>query len=67
MCSVDFTSNEKRLQEAKFHIVAVPKPVNNDHTPAPSPVIGVSTILGRNLIEGSIVNSIKPWIGMKPV
>ena len=54
-CSVDFTSDEKRLQEAKFHIVAVPTPVNSDHTPDLSPVIGASTILGRNLAIGSIV------------
>ena len=54
-CSVDFTSDEKRLQEAKFHIVAVPTPVNSDHTPDLSPVVGASTILGRNLTKGSIV------------
>ena len=54
-CAVDFTSDEKRLQEAKFHIVAVPTPVNSDHTPDLSPVVGASTILGRNLTKGSIV------------
>ena len=35
---VEFTSDESRLKEAKFHIVAVPTPVNNDHTPDLSPV-----------------------------
>ena len=54
-CFVDFTSDETRLREAKFHIVAVPTPVNTDHTPDLSPVIGASTTLGRNLIRGSIV------------
>lgn len=54
-CAVDFTSDEKRLQDAKFHIVAVPTPVNSDHTPDLSPVVGASTILGRNLTKGSIV------------
>jgi len=55
-CStVDFTSDESRLKEAKFHIVAVPTPVNLDKTPDLSPVIGASTILGRNLTKGSIV------------
>lgn len=54
-CSVDFTSDETRLKEAKFHIVAVPTPVNQDKTPDLSPVIGASTILGRNLTKGSIV------------
>ncbi len=32
-CAVDFTSDESRLKEAKFHIVAVPTPINRDHTP----------------------------------
>lgn len=54
-CTVDFTSDETRLKDAKFHIVAVPTPVNQDKTPDLSPVIGASTILGRNLTKGSIV------------
>lgn len=53
--SVDFTADETKLREAKFHIVAVPTPVNDDHTPDLSPVEGASRILGRNLTEGSIV------------
>lgn len=53
--SVHFTANEKELQNAKFHIVAVPTPVNEDHTPDLFPVKGASTILGRNLTKGSIV------------
>lgn len=53
--SVYFTSDEKQLQRAKFHIVAVPTPVNQDHTPDLSPVEGASRILGRNLVKGSIV------------
>lgn len=53
--TVDFTADEFRLREAKFHIVAVPTPVNTDHTPDLSPVIGASEILGRNLTKGSIV------------
>ncbi len=52
---IDFTYDEKRLNEAKFHIVAVPTPVNADHTPDLSPVIGASEIVGRNLAKGSIV------------
>lgn len=54
-CSVDFTSDESRLREAKFHIVAVPTPVNPDHTPDLTPVEGASRVLGRNLTKGSIV------------
>ncbi len=53
--SVQFTSDEASLREAKFHIVAVPTPVNDDHTPDLSPVEGASRILGRNLTKGSIV------------
>lgn len=53
--SVDFTSDETRLREAKFIIVAVPTPVNTDHTPDLTPVIGASEIIGRNLSKGSIV------------
>ena len=53
--TVEFTADETKLKEAKFHIVAVPTPVNTDHTPDLSPVIGASQILGRNLMKGSIV------------
>ncbi len=54
-CTVDFTADETKLKEAKFHIVAVPTPVNDDHTPDLTPVEGASTIVGRNLTKGSIV------------
>lgn len=52
---VEFSSDETKLREAKFHIVAVPTPVNDDHTPDLTPVEGASTILGRNLTKGSVV------------
>lgn len=53
--TVKFTDDEKELREAKFHIVAVPTPVNNDHTPDLSPVESASAILGRNLTKDSVV------------
>lgn len=53
--AVEFTADENKLQEAKFLIVAVPTPVNTDHTPDLTPVIGASEIVGRNLTKGSIV------------
>ena len=53
--TVDFTCDETKLKEAKFHIVAVPTPVNDDHTPDLSPVEGASRIVGRNLVKGSVV------------
>ena len=53
--TVDFTSDENRLKEAKFIIVAVPTPINTDHTPDLFPVENASRIVGRNLTPGSIV------------
>lgn len=54
-CKVNFTSDETKLREAKFHIVAVPTPVRSDKVPDLSPVIGASEVLGRNLTKGSVV------------
>lgn len=54
-CRVEFTADETRLREARFHIVAVPTPVHDDHTPDLSPVEGASRTVGRNLMPGSIV------------
>ncbi len=53
--TVEFTADPSKLREAKFHIVAVPTPVNDDHTPDLSPVEGASRILGQNLTKGSVV------------
>jgi len=53
--TLEFTSDPQKLKEAKYIIVAVPTPVNADHTPDLKPVIGASEIVGRNLTKGSIV------------
>lgn len=53
--SVDFTDDPARLREAKFHIVAVPTPVNQDHTPNLKPVEDAARIIGQNLTKGSII------------
>ena len=53
--TVEFTCDESKLKEAKFHIVAVPTPVNKDHTPDLRPVESASKIVGRNLAKGSVV------------
>ena len=53
--SVEFTSDPSRLRDALFHIVAVPTPVNDDHTPDLTPLESASRILGRNLRPGSVV------------
>ena len=53
--TVEFTADPAKLKEAKFHIVAVPTPVNDDHTPDLSPVEGASRLLGQNLTKGSVI------------
>ena len=53
--TVDFTSDPKRLSEAKFIIVAVPTPVNPDTTPDLRPVEGASKTVGQHITPGSIV------------
>lgn len=52
---IHFTVDEYELKNAKFIIVAVPTPVNTDHTPDLTPVISASEIVGRNLMPGAIV------------
>ena len=53
--TVDFTSDEKKLAEAKFIIVAVPTPVKDDNNPDLGPVENASRIVGRNMVPGTIV------------
>lgn len=53
--TVDFTADPKALREAKFIIVAVPTPVNEDTTPDLRPVEGASRTVGQNLTPGTIV------------
>lgn len=52
---VYFTNDETKIKEALFHIVAVPTPVNDDHTPDLRPVESASKTVGRNLTKDSIV------------
>ncbi len=53
--SVCFTADERDLKRARFHIVAVPTPVFDDHTPDLSPLESASAMLARNLLPGSVV------------
>lgn len=53
--TVEFTSNPEKLLKAKFHVVAVPTPVRDDHTPDLTPVESASRTVGKNLTKGSIV------------
>ena len=52
---VEFTADPKRLKEARFIVVAVPTPVNEDNTPDLRPVEGASRTVGQNLSKGTIV------------
>lgn len=53
--SVFFTNEELELRNAKFFIVAVPTPISAEKVPDLSPIVGASTIIGRNLTKGSTV------------
>lgn len=53
--TMTFSNDEKDLKQCKFHIVAVPTPINLDKTPNLEPVIGASRTVGRNLSVGDIV------------
>jgi len=53
--TVDFTSDPKKLSEARFIVVAVPTPVNDDTTPDLRPVEGASRTVGQNIKPGAIV------------
>lgn len=55
LTTVEFTSDERKISEAKFIIVAVPTPVNTDHTPDLALVTKASDIVGCNLTKGSII------------
>jgi len=53
--SILFTNDEKDIAGADVYIVAVPTPVNKNHLPNLTPVIGASEIVGRNLKTGAVV------------
>lgn len=53
--TINFTADETRLRDAKFHIVSVPTPIKLDKTPNLDPVEKASEMIGRNLMKGSIV------------
>ena len=53
--TVEFTADPAALKDAKFIIVAVPTPVNEDTTPDLRPVEGASRTVGQNLTPGTIV------------
>lgn len=54
-CTVDFTNDEARLKEARFHIIAVPTPIRSDKTPDLFAIESASRTVGRNLTKSSVV------------
>ena len=53
--TVEFTADPRKLKEARFIVVAVPTPVNEDTTPDLIPVEGAARTVGQNLTPGTIV------------
>lgn len=53
--TVDFTADASRIQEAKFHVVAVPTPITHDNIPDLTPLRAASQTIGENLNKGSII------------
>ena len=54
-CKVCFTTDEEKLSEADFFIIAVPTPVDEDKNPDLTPLISASTTLGRHLKQKDVV------------
>ena len=53
--TVEFTNEKTKLQEAGFIIIAVPTPINIDHTPDLNPIISASEIVGSHMKKGAVV------------
>ena len=54
-CRVNFTADESKLKEAKFHIVTVPTPIALDNTPDLEFLISATETVGKNLTKGAII------------
>ncbi len=52
---LEVTTDETRLREADFVVVAVPTPVDEAHQPDFSPLVGASIAVGRNLKPGATI------------
>jgi len=52
---IDFTSNEKRIKESKFIIIAVPTPVDEDKKPDLNLLKRATTTVANNLNKNSVV------------
>lgn len=54
-CDIKFTSNPEDLREARFHVVAVPTPINNHNLPDLNPLLSASRTVGKALKKGDYV------------
>ncbi len=52
---IAFTTDSKQLEQADFHIVAVPTPINDAKNPDMGPLTAASELLGRVLGKGDII------------
>lgn len=53
--TVEFTSNPREIKKAKFHIVAVPTPVDHNHIPDLRILKAATKTVAENLTKGSYV------------
>lgn len=49
------TSNLEEIRNCNFYVVAVPTPVDENHTPDLTPLIGASTTIGKVIACGDVV------------
>ncbi len=54
-CDITFTSNPEDLNQAHFHVVGVPTPIDNHNLPDLRPLIAASTSVGKALKQGDYV------------
>ncbi len=52
---IEFTSDESKLRNCNFIIIAVPTPIDQAKNPNLEPLIKASETVGRNLSRGSVV------------
>jgi UDP-N-acetyl-D-galactosamine dehydrogenase len=54
-CDIEFTSRPEDLQKAKFHIVAVPTPIDRHNLPDLTPLLKATHTVGKILKNGDYV------------
>lgn len=54
-CDIEFTSNPEDLRKARFHVVAVPTPINKHNLPNLNPLLSASRTVGKALKKGDCV------------